>query len=493
MNALNVLGIDLGASSGRAMLGTLEGKKLTIREIHRFLNEPVTLCGRFVWDMPRLFHEIKQALLKLSKSGETVDAIGIDTWGVDFGLLDKNGHLLSLPVHYRDARTNGIPEKVRAIIPDEELFARTGIAFNSFNTLYQLYAMKEEGDPALESAQDLLFLPDLLAYFLTGKKGTEYTIASTSQLLDPFKRDWDRELMEKLGIPAHIFGEVKLPGTVRGTLLPEIAKECGVAEIPVIAIGGHDTASAVAAVPAKEKDFAYISSGTWSLLGAEVQEPLCTEGVMKANYTNEGGVDGSIRLLKNIMGLWIIQECKREWDRRGSETSFGELVELSMQAPAFKAILDVDDACFLAPGDMPARIQAYCAKSGQPVPEGKGEISRVIYESLALKYRWAIERLEEDMLKKPIEALHIVGGGSKNALLNRFTAEAIKRPVIAGPDEGTIIGNLLVQAQALGAISGIRELREVVENSFPTKTFLPETDGKAWDEAYQRYLKVCEG
>ena len=493
MNALNVLGIDLGASSGRAMLGTLEGKKLTIREIHRFLNEPVTLCGRFVWDMPRLFHEIKQALLKLSKSGETVDAIGIDTWGVDFGLLDKNGHLLSLPVHYRDARTNGIPEKVRAIIPDEELFARTGIAFNSFNTLYQLYAMKEEGDPALESAQDLLFLPDLLAYFLTGKKGTEYTIASTSQLLDPFKRDWDRELMEKLGIPARIFGEVKLPGTVRGTLLPEIAKECGVAEIPVIAIGGHDTASAVAAVPAKEKDFAYISSGTWSLLGAEVQEPLCTEGVMKANYTNEGGVDGSIRLLKNIMGLWIIQECKREWDRRGSETSFGELVELSMQAPAFKAILDVDDDCFLAPGDMPARIQAYCAKSGQPVPEGKGEISRVIYESLALKYRWAIERLEEDMLKKPIEALHIVGGGSKNALLNRFTAEAIKRPVIAGPDEGTIIGNLLVQAQALGAISGIRELREVVENSFPTKTFLPETDGKAWDEAYQRYLKVCEG
>ena len=493
MNALNVLGIDLGASSGRAMLGTLEGKKLTIREIHRFLNEPVTLCGRFVWDMPRLFHEIKQALLKLSKSGETVDAIGIDTWGVDFGLLDKNGHLLSLPVHYRDARTNGIPEKVRAIIPDGELFARTGIAFNSFNTLYQLYAMKEEGDPALESAQDLLFLPDLLAYFLTGRRGTEYTIASTSQLLNPFTRDWDRELMEKLGIPAHIFGEVKLPGTVRGTLLPEIAKECGVAEIPVIAIGGHDTASAVAAVPAQEKDFAYISSGTWSLLGAEVQKPLCTEGVMKANYTNEGGVDGSIRLLKNIMGLWIIQECKREWDRRGSETSFGELVELSMQAPAFKAILDVDDPAFLAPGDMPARIQAYCAKSGQPVPEGKGEISRVIYESLALKYRWAIERLEEDMLKKPIEALHIVGGGSKNALLNRFTAEAIKRPVIAGPDEGTIIGNLLVQAQALGAISGIRELREVVENSFPTKTFLPETDGKAWDEAYQRYLKVCEG
>lgn len=491
--ALNLLGFDFGASSGRAMLGSLIDGKLTIEEVHRFSNDPVKLCGRFVWDIPRLFYEMKQALLKLSRSGMTVDAIGIDTWGVDFGLLDKNGHLLGLPVHYRDARTEGMPEKVRRIISDEELFSRTGIAFNSFNTLYQLYAMKDEGDPVLESASELLFMPDLLAYFLTGKKGTEYTIASTSQLLNPYTRDWDRDLMEKLGIPARIFGEVKLPGAVRGTLLPEIARECGVAEIPVIAIGGHDTASAVAAVPAREKDFAYISSGTWSLLGAEIEKPLCAEGVMKANYTNEGGVDGSIRLLKNIMGLWIIQECKREWDRRGAETSFGELVELSMRAPAFKAIIDVDDPGFLAPGDMPARIQAYCEKSGQAVPEGKGEISRVIYESLALKYRWAIERLEEDMLRKPIEALHIVGGGSKNALLNQFTAEAIRRPVIAGPDEGTIIGNLLVQAQALGAIDGMRALRQVVEDSFPTQTFLPETDGKAWDEAYSRYLQICGG
>ena len=333
--ALNLLGFDFGASSGRAMLGSLNDGKLTIEEVHRFSNDPVKLCGRFVWDIPRLFYEMNQALLKLSRSGLTVDAIGIDTWGVDFGLLDKNGHLLGLPVHYRDARTEGMPEKVRKIISDEELFSRTGIAFNSFNTLYQLYAMKDEGDPTLESANELLFMPDLLAYFLTGEKGTEYTVASTSQLLNPYTRDWDRELMEKLGISARIFGEVKLPGTARGTLLPEIAKECGVAEIPVIAVGGHDTASAVAAVPAREKDFAYISSGTWSLLGAEIEKPLCAEGVMKANYTNEGGVDGSIRLLKNIMGLWIIQECKREWDRRGAETSFGELVELSMQAPAF--------------------------------------------------------------------------------------------------------------------------------------------------------------
>ena len=489
MKKLSLLGFDFGASSGRAMLGTLEDGKLDIQEIHRFSNDPVTLCGRFVWDLPRLFYEMKQALLKLSRAGVQVDAIGIDTWGVDYGLLDKNGRLLGLPTHYRDARTEGMPEKVCGIVGEEELFARTGIANNIFNTLYQLFAMRQEGDPTLDAAADLLFMPDLLAYLLTGVKGTDYTMASTSQMLNPYTRDWDRELLEKLDIPTHMLGEVKLPGEARGTLLPEIAKECGVAEIPVIAVGGHDTASAVAAVPAREEDFAYISSGTWSLLGVELKQPLCEEGVRKANYTNEGGVDGSIRLLKNIMGLWIIQECKREWDRRSDAVGFAELVEMAMGAPAFKALIDVDDPCFLAPGDMPARIQAYCEKTGQPVPKGRGEISRVIYEGLALKYRWAIERLEQDMVKKPIKVLHIVGGGSKNVLLNRFTAEAIKRPVVTGPGEGTVIGNLLVQAMALGAIRDIPELRRVVEASFPTETYLPETDGAAWDAAYARYVE----
>jgi len=490
VKTLNLLGFDFGASSGRAMLGTLKDGKLDIKEIHRFSNDPVMLCGRFVWDVPRLVYEMKQALLKLSHMDVQVDAIGIDTWGVDYGLLDKNGHLLGLPVNYRDDRTLGMREKVREVIPDAELFARTGLAYNQFNTLYQLYAMRQEGDPTLDAAADLLFMPDLLAYLLTGSKGTEYTIASTSEMINPYTRDWDRELLEKLGIPTGMLGEVKLPGTVRGTLLADIARECGVAEIPVIAVGGHDTASAVAAVPARDANFAYISSGTWSLLGAELQKPLCEEGVMNANYTNEGGVDGSIRLLKNIMGLWIIQECKREWDRRSDAVDFAGLVELAMAAPAFKAIIDVDDPCFLAPGDMPARIQEYCRKTGQAVPEGRGEISRVIYEGLALKYRWAIERLEKDMLGKPIQSLNIVGGGSKNALLNRFTAEAIKRPVIAGPSEGTVIGNLLMQAVALGEIDDIWALRRVVEASFPTETFAPETDGAAWDEAYEKYLEL---
>ena len=488
MKKLNLLGFDFGASSGRAMLGVFDGERIEIEEIHRFSNDPVMLCGRFVWDVPRLVYEMKQALLKLSRKGVHVDAIGIDTWGVDFGMLDKNGHLLGLPVHYRDDRTLGMREKVREIIPDRELFAHTGLAYNQFNTLYQLYAMKLEGDPVLEQAADLLFMPDLLAYFLTGKKGTEYTVASTSELINPYTREWDKPLMEKLGLPTGFLGEVKLPGTVRGTLLPDIAKECGVDEIPVIAIGGHDTASAVAAVPAREKDFAYISSGTWSLLGTEIEKPLCEEGVMNANYTNEGGVDGSIRLLKNIMGLWIIQECKREWDRRSDAVGFAELVEMAVKAPAFKAVIDVDDPCFMAPGDMPNRIQAYCERTGQAVPKGRGEISRVIYESLALKYRWAVERLEE-VLGHPVKVLHIVGGGSKNALLNRFTAEAIKRPVVAGPGEGTVIGNLLMQAKALGAIADIPELRRVVEASFPTETFLPETDGSAWDAAYAEYVR----
>ena len=341
MKTLNLLGFDFGASSGRAMLGTLADGKLEIQEIHRFSNDPVMLCGRFVWDLPRMMYEMKQALLKISHMDVKVDAIGIDTWGVDYGLLDKNGHLLGLPVHYRDDRTLGMREKVREIIPDAELFARTGLAYNQFNTLYQLYAMRVEGDPTLDAAADLLFMPDLLAWLLTGEKGTEYTIASTSQLLNPYTRDWDRELLEKLDIPTRMLGEVKLPGTVRGTLLPEIARECGVDEIPVIAVGGHDTASAVAAVPARDEDFAYISSGTWSLLGAEIQKPLCEESVMKANYTNEGGVNGSIRLLKNIMGLWIIQECKREWDRRSDAVGFAELVEMAVKAPAFKAMIDV--------------------------------------------------------------------------------------------------------------------------------------------------------
>lgn len=485
----NFLGFDIGASSGRAMLGRFDGERLEMQEVHRFLNEPVELAGRFCWDVPRLFFEMKQALNKVSRKDVQVDAIGIDTWGVDFGLIDKNGHLLGLPVHYRDARTDGVMDKAFEIMPKEELFHHTGVGFTQYNTLYQLYAMKLEGDPTLEAADKLLLMPDLLAYLLTGKMGTEYTIATTTQLINPFTRDWDFELIDRFGLPRRIFTPIQPTGSVRGTLLAQIARECGVAEIPVIAATSHDTASAVAAIPVADPDFAYISSGTWSLLGAEIRTPLCEPGVMNANYTNEGGIDGAIRLLKNIMGLWIIQECKREWDRRADAVSFSRIVEMAETAEPFIAFIDVDDPCFLAPNDMPARIQEYCRKTNQRVPASRGEIARVVYESLALKYRWAIERLEQDMLKKSVKVLHIVGGGSKNEMLNQFTADAIHRPVIAGPDEGTVIGNLLVQAMGVGAVKNVGELRCVVENSFPTKRFYPE-DVAAWDAAYAKYLQV---
>ena len=490
-HTLNLLGFDFGASSGRAMLGVYDGRTLELREIHRFLNEPVMLGDQYVWDLPRLFLEVREGLRRAAKEGVRIDGIGIDTWGVDFGLLGKNGRLLGLPVHYRDARTEGMMEKAFETVSKKEIFERTGLAFQSFNTLYQLLAMKEQGDEALEAADTLLFMPDLIAYLLTGAKATEYTIASTSQMINPATRDWDRELLERLGLPAGILTEIQPAGTVRGLLREEIARETGLPQVPVIAVASHDTASAVAAVPAqKGSRFAYISSGTWSLLGAELKAPLCREEVMRANYTNEGGLCGTTRLLKNIMGLWIIQECKRAWDREGAEIGFGEIVKLAEAAPAFKAVIDVDDPCFMAPGGMPERIQDYCRRTNQPVPETRGEIARVVYESLALKYRWAIERLEKDLLGHEIDVLHIVGGGSKNEMLNRFTAQAIGRKVVAGPSEGTVIGNLLVQAMALGAIDSLDALREVVARSFENKTCLPEGDASAWDESYARLLRL---
>ena len=490
MSTLNLLGFDFGASSGRAMLGVFDGKTIQISELHRFSNDPVMINDRFMWDTPRLFFEMKEALTKASRQGIKIDAIGIDTWGVDFGLLDKNGNLVSNPIHYRDAHTDGIMEKAYQIVPKEEIFAATGLAFMQFNTLYQLLSLKLADDPALKIADKLLFTPDLLAYFLTGQMGTEYTIASTSQMIDPATGDWAWDLLKKFGLPTHILTPIQPAGTVRGMLKEDICRECGMESVPVIAVGSHDTASAVAAVPAKAgSTFAYISSGTWSLFGTELDKPLTTPDVMEANYTNEGGVLGDVRFLKNIMGLWIIQECKREWDRRGDKVGFAQLVELAEKAPAFKAVIDVDDTHFLAPGDMPQRIQQYCRDTNQPVPEGRGEISRVVYESLALKYRWAIERMEA-LTGKKFDVLHIVGGGSNNLMLNRFTASAVARPVITGPSEGTVIGNLLMQAKTLGGLSSMDELRACVAASFPTETYLPEGDPAQWDAAYERLTRL---
>lgn len=484
------LAMDFGASSGRAMLGTLTDGKLSLREIHRFSNDPVEMAGCLQWDLPRLFYEIKVSLNKAALEGVEIASIGIDTWGVDYGFLDKAGRLLGNPVHYRDVRTDGLMEKAFGTVSKQEIYERTGLAFMSFNTLYQLYAQVLSGDELLPIAQDMLFIPDLLAYLLTGVKGCEYTIASTSQMINPYTRTWDEELLKKLGIPTEMLPEVTQPGTIRGMLLPGIAKETGVGSVPVVAVAGHDTASAVAAVPAKDEDFAYISSGTWSLVGVETRQPVISDEAQAANLTNEGGVDGTIRVLKNVMGLWIIQECRREWGRRGQALSFDEIVKQAEKAPAFQSLFDPDHDDFMTPGDMPEKIQAYCKRTGQIVPRSVGEVSRAVYESLALKYRWTVEKLERACGSR-ISALHIVGGGSNNGMLNQFTADALGIPVITGPSEATAIGNIMMQAKALGLVEDMSALRRVVADSFETQHVLP-ADQKPWDDAYARFLEISK-
>ena len=484
------LAMDFGASSGRAILGELCDGKLQLKEIHRFSNDPVDMAGRLHWDLPRLLFEIKRALNKAALENVEITSMGIDTWGVDYGLLDKNGHVQDNPVHYRDSRTDGMMDKAFETVSKQEIYERTGLAFLDFNTLYQLFSQVKEQDGRLDLAGTMLFMPDLMTYLLTGKKGCEYTVASTSQMISPYTRTWDMELMEKLGIPTGMLLPIEEPGTVRGTLLPSIARETGVGEIPVIAVAGHDTASAVAAVPAKDEDFAYISSGTWSLVGVETRTPVISEEMQAANLTNEGGVDGTIRVLKNVMGLWIIQECKREWERRGHDLSFAQIVKEAEKAPAFAALFDPDAPDFVAPGDMPGRIAAYCERTGQKAPETIGEVARAVYESLAMKYRWTVEKLEKAR-GKSINALHIVGGGANNQMLNEFTASALGMPVITGPTEATAIGNLMMQAKALGLVKDMAELREVVYNSFDTRTVLPG-DKAPWDEAYARFLDITK-
>lgn len=487
---LHLIAFDYGASNGRAMLGAFDGERLSIEELHRFPNDPVQVGGTLYWDILRLYYNMRQGLSVAAKAGYAPASVGIDTWGVDFGLLDRNGRLLGNPVHYRDARTDGIMERAFGVLPKEAIFRHTGLAFMQFNTLYQLLAMQQAGDVALECARTLLFTPDLLAYFLTGEVGTEYTIASTSQLTNPQTRSWSGRILSAFSLPRHILTEISEPGTVRGSLKKSVAGELGLPPgVKVVACGQHDTASAVAAVPAKGRRFAYISSGTWSLLGAETEAPVVSPGVMKANYTNEGGVFGTTRVLKNIMGMWIIQECRRVWIKEGFCEDYAGLAALAEAAEPFRSLFDPDEDRFLQPGDMPGRIRAYCEETGQPAPETRGQFARAIYESLALKYRWALGRLERDILGYPVECLHIVGGGSNNALLSQMTADAVMRPVLAGPGEATAIGNLLVQALTLGAVASMDELRAVVLASFETNEYMPKNRAM-WDDAYGRFLAL---
>jgi rhamnulokinase len=466
------LAFDLGAESGRAMLGTLDAGRLAVEELHRFPNTPVRVFDALYWDTLRLWHEIQRGLVIAGRERHLVlDGIGIDTWGVDFALLGADGALADNPRHYRDARTNGVMEKLFAVVPRAEVFAQTGVQFMQLNSLYQFYALKLAGSPALDRAQKLLFMPDLLNYWLTGVARAEVTIASTSQFYDPRSKTWATNLLQKLGLPTHILPEIVTPGTRLGPLLPCVAEPAGLGAVPVYATGCHDTASAVAAVPAEGSNWCYISSGTWSLMGAELDEPVINDQVLAQNLTNEIGAAGKIRFLKNIAGLWLLQECRRAWALDGTEYTYDELVRLAGIAKPFRAVIDPD--AFLEPGDMPRKIVEHCHTTGQTPPETPGEFTRVILESLAQRYKQVLESLEL-LAGRRLDVIHIVGGGSRNALLNQLVADATGRTVVAGPSEATAIGNVLIQAIGAGDLSDLDEARGVVRRSFAVETYRPQ-------------------
>lgn len=483
------LAFDLGAESGRAVVGHLEDHKLRLEELHRFSNRPVQVLDSLHWDVLRLWADIKHGLaLAAKRYGGDLVSIGLDTWGVDFGLLAADDTLLGNPYHYRDSRTDGMMEAAFEIVPRDEIYEQTGIQFMQLNSLFQLLAMVRADSPMLAAASTFLTMPDLFNFWLSGRKANEFTIATTTQCYNPHAGGWARELLERLDIPSHIFGEIVPPGTVLGSLRAPVAEETGSHSIPVVASAAHDTASAVAAVPATGSDYIYLSSGTWSLMGIESKAPIINHESLAYNFTNEGGVDNTFRFLKNIMGLWLVQECRREWARAGESYSYDDLTTMAAEAPAFGPLVSLSDVRFLPPGDMPGRIQAFCSETGQHVPETKAEIVRCALESLALEYRSVAEGLDE-MVGLRLPTLHIFGGGSRNKLLNQFAADATGRTVVAGPVEATAIGNLLVQALALGWIANLAEGRALVHSSFPVETYEPHDDA-AWDEAYGRYLRL---
>ncbi|MGG3306128.1 rhamnulokinase family protein [Paenibacillus lautus] len=479
---MSILAFDLGASSGRAMLGQWNGRTIDVTEIHRFPNDPVRIGDRFQWDILRIYHEMKQGLLRLKGQHNLPSSIGIDSWAVDYGLLDRSGELLMNPYHYRDTRTDGVMEQVFRDVPPAEIFDRTGIQFLSFNTIYQLASLQRQKPYLLQEAEHFLMIPDLLRYFLTGELANEFTNATTTQLFNPLSASWDDHLLKSLNIPPKLFHPVVQPGTLVGALRSSVTEELGIPSIPLYTVAEHDTASAVVAVPALERSFAYLSCGTWSLMGTEVDQPVIHERARELNFTNEGGAYGTYRLLKNIMGLWILQECQRTWGREGLTYSYPELVNMADAAPAFACFIDPDDPVFLPAGDMPKRVVEYAARTNQSVPQGISALVRCIMESLAMQYRYVLE-LTEELSGQKFQGLHMVGGGIHNETLCQWTANAIGKPVWAGPAEGSAIGNMAVQWIAQGELSDIWEARAVIRESFPVKTYEPK-ETPLWEEAY---------
>jgi rhamnulokinase len=481
-----LLAFDLGAESGRGILGRFDGRRLQLDVIHRCPNGPVRTLDSLHWDVLGLYREMLAAMSKAAADHGGADSVGVDTWGVDFALLGRGDTLLGNPRHYRDPHTETVMDAAFARVPREEVFRRTGIQFMRFNTLFQLLALQRDRSPLLDAAQTLLFMPDLFHFFFTGIRVNELTDASTSQMYDPANRTWAYELVRMFGLPAHILGSIVAPGTVLGPLRPAVAGETGLNPIPVIAPASHDTGSAVAAVPAQGASWAYLSSGTWSLMGVEIPAPLINEATLRHNFTNEAGVAGTTRLLKNIMGLWLVQECRRAWERAGHAYDYDELTRLAEGATPFVSLVNPDDSSFILPPNMPTALADFCRRYGQAVPTEPGAVVRCALESLALRYRWVLERLEE-LVGRRLDVIHVVGGGCRNALLCQFTADACNRVVQAGPVEATAIGNVLTQAMGLGLVGSVAEAREVVRQSFEVQTYTPRRP-EEWQEPYQQFV-----
>lgn len=489
------LAVDIGASSGRHVLGLFDGQRLRLEEVYRFENGAIEAAGRLHWDVLGLWAQVRKGLrAAATTSAAPITSLGVDTWGVDFGLLGRGDELLGNPYHYRDSRTNGMLEKALGIVPREDIFCQTGLQFMQINTLYQLLAMKLAGSPLLDIAESFLMIPDLIHWLLTGVKCNEMTNASTTQFYNPLDGVWATKLLERFSLPTRILGNIVQPGTTIGGLRPSVATESGLANAQVVLPGSHDTASAVMAVPAKSQpgvkpDWCYLSLGTWALMGIESPKPIVNDSVMRLNFTNEGGVGGTVRVLKNITGLWLVQECRRVWNHGGANLDWEDLNRLSAAAPALRSLINPDAADFLAPADMPAAIRNFCHKTGQAVPEEEGAVLRCALESLALKFRQVLAMCEE-LNGGRIETIHIVGGGTKNQQLCQFAADACGRRVVAGPVEATATGNVMLQAVAAGDVASIAEAREVIRRSFPADEYLPQNTAQ-WDEAYGRFLKIA--
>jgi rhamnulokinase len=479
---------DLGAESGRGLVGLFDGQRLRLEVVHRFPNGPVRTLDTMHWDVLRLYGEMTAGLRRCTAEQGGIDSLGVDTWGVDFALLGRGGTLLGNPRHYRDPHTETSMTEAFQRVPRRDIFRQTGIQFMRFNTLFQLWALKRDRSPLLDVAETLLFIPDLFHYFFTGIKVNELTDASTSQMYDPTARSWAYGLVKDLDLPGQILGTIVSPGTVLGPLRSSVAADTGSSPVPVIAPASHDTGSAVAAVPAQGEAWAYISSGTWSLMGAELPAPLINEQAHDYNFTNEVGVGGSIRFLKNIMGLWLVQECRRAWERAGHSLVYDELARLAEAAPPFVSLIDPDHAGFILPANMPTAIADFCRRTGQPAPLEPGPVVRCALESLALRYRWVLEKLQE-LLSRRLDVIHVVGGGSQNRFLCQLTADACNCPVLAGPVEATAIGNVLVQAIGLGLLGSLTDAREVVRRSFEVSSFTPENP-EAWEAPYRRWLQL---